>query len=105
MGKADIGILVAFRLKPHLRPRERTGLFRRLYGYVDQSQFGRYRYEREGVMSAIPHVRLIRGAMILREQDAPAVEEFLRPVADIHRRRVFLTPEDQEQLAPKKPRM
>ena len=104
MREARMGILLAFRLKPNLRPGERTRLFRQLYGYVDRSQYGQYRYERGGLLSEIPHVRLVRGAMILREQDHRAVQEFLVSVAEVHARRVVLTPEDQAQLGAKKDR-
>ena len=98
MGEPDEGILLAFSLKPRLRPRERTRFFRRLYGYVDRSQFGRYRYEREGLLSRIPHVRMIRGVLIIREEDLEAVHKFLRSVAEVQTRRVVLTREDKRQL-------
>ena len=104
MSEAGMGILVAFRVKSKLRPRERTRLFRQLYGYVDRSQYGQYRYERGGLLSRIPHVRLIRGAMILREQDLRAVQEFLSPRAEVQMRRVYLTHEDRAQLGSKKDR-
>jgi hypothetical protein len=98
MGEPQMGILLAFRLKPRLRPRDKTRLFQRLYGYVDRSQFGRYRYERGGLLSAIPHVRLIRAAFILREEDLQALKEFLGPLAEVHTRRVVLTQQDQRHL-------
>ena len=88
MGQLDVGILLAFSLKPRLRPRDRTRFFRRLYGYVDRSQFGRYRYEREGLLSSIPHVRMIRGVLIIREDDLEAVQKFRGAVAEVQTRRV-----------------
>jgi hypothetical protein len=98
MGELDMGILLAFRLKARLRPRDKTRFFRQLYGYVDRSQFGRYRYEREGFLSNIPHVRMIRAVLIIREEDLEAVEKFLVSVADVQTRRVVLTKEDKRQL-------
>lgn len=46
---------------------------RALFGFTDNSNKGTYMYKRGGVLSNIPHKRLIRGAIIVREKDGERV--------------------------------
>jgi len=79
----------------------RARFFGQLYGYVDQSRFGRHRYERQGLLSAIPHVRLIRGALLIRQEHREVVEMSLGSVAKVQTRRVLLAKEDRLALSGK----
>ena len=97
------GELLTFSLKPDLTPTERTRFFRRLYGYVRRSTCGRYRYDRPGVLSEIPHVRFARAAVIVGFQDKAKLMRFLRPWARVTRRTVLLTSSDQRKLFPDAP--
>ncbi len=63
------------------------------------SHRGRYVYRRKGLLDEIPHVRLIRGVIIVRTEDAKRVVAFFEGFhADVHVRRVELTPEDEKIL-------
>jgi len=90
--------LLAFSLKPDLKPRDRTRFFRELHGYVDRSNCGQYVYQRRGFLSGIPHVHLIRAAVIVRSEDKARVTRFLRKWASIQSRTVVLTRKDQRRL-------
>jgi len=46
---------------------------RALFGFTDNSNKGSYMYKRGGVLSNIPHKRLIRGAIIVEGKDGKKV--------------------------------
>ena len=46
---------------------------RALFGFTDNSNKGSYMYKRGGVLSNIPHKRLIRGAIIVEWKDGKKV--------------------------------
>ena len=46
---------------------------RALFGFTDNSNKGSYLYQRGGVLSNLPHLRPIRGAIIVKEKDSPRV--------------------------------
>lgn len=74
-------------------------LLRALNGYRDTSNFGRYVYDRPGFLERFPHVRLIRGALIVRREDAEDLVKFLRTYdAEVHVREVTLNEEDERAL-------
>jgi hypothetical protein len=73
---AEVVILV-FRLPPK-SPNVRASQFcQRLYGQSVSSWGGKYRYRRRGVLDGIPHRKLLRGVVLLRRSDAPAVVSVL----------------------------
>jgi hypothetical protein len=76
-------ILLAFKLKPGLTPVERVKIRRRLYGYTDFSQFGRYRYSREGILAQIPHQRILPGVILIEQKDLNKLLKVLRGKAKI----------------------
>ena len=92
------GELVVFSLKPHWKLKDKARFFRQLYGYTDRSNFGQYVYARPGFLSDIPHVHLIRAALIVRPEDKARVTRFLRPWASVQTRTVMLTKRDQRVL-------
>jgi len=96
--KPQTGELILFSLKPHLKPKDKVRFFRQLHGYLDQSNFGQYVYERPGFMSDIPHVHLIRAAMIVHSEDQARVTRFLKKWASVKRRTVILTKADRRKL-------
>jgi len=96
--RTQTGELLLFALKPHLEPKDKVRFFRQLHGYLDQSNFGQYVYERRGFLSDIPHVHLVRGALIVHPQDKARVMRFLRKQASVKSRTVILTKEDQRKL-------
>ena len=46
---------------------------RALFGFNDNSNKGSYLYKRGGVLSNLPHMRLIRGAIIVKDRDSKKV--------------------------------
>jgi hypothetical protein len=46
---------------------------RTLFGYLDNSNKGAYQYRREGILDKIPHLRLLRGAIIVKGKDQKKV--------------------------------
>ncbi len=92
------GTLLAFRLERYDK-NVASELVRRLYGQRTSSHGGKYTYWRHGLLDDIPYVRLIRGVIIVRTEDANRVLGFLRGFhAEVHMRRVQLTLEDQQTL-------
>ena len=51
---------------------------RALFGYTDNSNKGDYQYERKGVVSDIPHFRLLRGAIIVKNKDLKRINSVLK---------------------------
>ena len=46
---------------------------RALFGFIDNSNKGSYLYKRGGVLSNLPHMRLIRGVIIVKDKDSKKV--------------------------------
>ena len=42
---------------------------RTLFGFTDNSNHGSYQYKREGILSKIDHLRLLKGAIIVKMSD------------------------------------
>jgi len=51
---------------------------RALFGFMDNSNKGSYLYKRGGVLSNLPHKRLIRGAIIVKDKDSKKVISILQ---------------------------
>ncbi len=92
------GVSIAFRLARYGRDRASEFVKRRV-GQRTSSHGGTYVYRRKGLLDGIPHVRLIRGVILVRTEDAAKLCEFLeRMAAEVHARRVILTGEDRAAL-------
>ena len=77
---------------------------KKLYGQDTSSHKGRYRYHRHGLLDDIPHRRIIRQVIIVRNSDVKKVVDFLNEYhAEIHLRKVELTKEDISALALNQP--
>jgi hypothetical protein len=71
----------------------------KFYGQDTTSHGGKYRHHKQGLLEDIPHVKLLRGVIIVAENDWNAVVEFLKKFnAEIYVRRVVLTPGDKKAL-------
>lgn len=92
------GTLIAFRLAKYDRDKA-SELVKRFYGQRTSSHGGKYVYRRKGLLDEIPHVRLIRGVIIVRTEDAERVATFLGGLgAEVRARTVFLTAADGATL-------
>ena len=97
------GSLIAFKILGHRGHADTNRLCRELYGYKDYSNMARYVYERKGLLDAIPTVKLIRSAFIVRKNDESKVIALLKKYkAKFHVREVLLTDSDLDKLGLKK---
>jgi len=95
----NVGIIFSYRLKGRTS-RERTQFNRKFIGYTDKSQFGKYSYKREGLMSKIPHVHVLNSLFIIREDDLDEIESFCRDLdVQLFIRRVILEKSDIKELS------
>ncbi len=92
------GVLVGLVINPKLKAAQRARLFRQLYGWKDKSQFGKYEYNRDGLLSNVPHVKLMRGVFIVRKRDKKKITGFLKDKAEVVIRLVVLTAADRKKL-------
>jgi len=94
------GQLIVYRAN-HLSRTVVANLCRKLYGYTDRSQYGRYAYKRPGVLDEIPHIVPLgwRAILITRPGDAQKVVEILKEFqAQTYVRSVDLEEEDLKIL-------
>jgi len=42
---------------------------RALFGFIDNSNHGSYQYKRKGILSEINHLRLLKGAIIVKKSE------------------------------------
>lgn len=57
--------LIAYTLSEQKKPLELT---RKIYGYTDQSNHGKYVYKRKGILSDIPYEKIARGAFFIEKK-------------------------------------
>ena len=93
------GKLFAFRILEQTDPKTATRFCRTMYGYKDRSNKGKYEYHRPGFLDTIPHLKLIRGVIIVQEKNAKTLAKFLKKHgAEIHIRKIELTASDKQKL-------
>lgn len=93
------GNIIIFRLKTPHDPDTASELVKKLYGQKTSSHNGKYHYWRRGLLDQIPAHRLIRGVIIVREEDEEKVMRFLKRFKpEVFVRRVELIPEDVTTL-------
>lgn len=72
---------------------------KKFYGQETSCQNGKYRYRRKGLLDDIPHIKLIRGVIIFREEDAKKITNFLKSYsADFYIRKIEATKDDIKSL-------
>jgi len=93
------GTLICYTLGSKPTAVERNRFRKEFWGYRDFSNKGRYTYERDGLISDVPHVKLIRSVIIVRNEDCDRIVEFLRKNnATVFMKKVILSKEDQDKL-------
>ena len=71
----------------------------KFYGQDSTSWKGKYVYHRHGILEGIPHRKLLRGVIILRNEDVQMVLDFLGQYSlTLHVREVKLTEDDENIL-------
>jgi len=93
------GKLIAFIVHSNGNRTKSSMFAKKFYGQETSSNNGRYRYRRKGFLDDIPHIKLIRGVIIVFKKDVNKVIEFLKDYnTDIYIRNVELTLEDFRTL-------
>lgn len=64
--------LIAYKLA-NLKQYHKVLVNRALFGFTDNSNKGAYMYKRGGILSNLPHMKLIRGAVIVKKKDSAKV--------------------------------
>lgn len=91
--------LICYTLGPGKSQIERNKFRKMLWGYIDHSNSGLYKYKRKGLMSDIPHVKLARAVFIVKHEDANKVIKFMKQFNAIYvTREVILTNDDIKTL-------
>ena len=57
---------------------QKTRVIRALFGYEDKSNFGKYKYVREGLLAKIPTAQQIKGAILVEKEYAPEIIKALK---------------------------
>lgn len=90
------GVIIAFRVFKNNSQKELNQFCKKFYGQETSSHKGKYRYRRCGVLDDIPHIKLIRGVIIVSKGDAKKVVDFLKEYnAEVYVREVALLHEDE----------
>jgi hypothetical protein len=94
-----VGKIIIFRVLKNTDHNTVNLFCKKFYGQKTSSHKGKYRYRLKGFLDDIPHIRLIRGVIIVLEKDASKVIKFLSEFnAEIFIRSVELTAEDEKIL-------
>jgi len=94
------GTILIFRIYAKSNQKVANIFTQKLYGQNTRTHHGKYTYHKRGLLEEIPHIRLIRGVIIVRRQDTPKVEAFLKEYkAEYYIRTIELEPSDQKKLA------
>ena len=92
-----MGKLIAFRIFKYAGQKGADQFCKKFYGQGTTTKGKRYR--RKGLLDETPHVKLIRGVIIVSTRDAKEVIKFLKEFnAEVHVRDVVLTPQDRKVL-------
>jgi hypothetical protein len=95
----EAGTILIFRMYAKSNQKVANIFTQKLYGQNTRTHHGKYTYHKRGLLEEIPHIRLIRGVIIVRRQDAPRVEAFLKEYkAEYYIRTIELEPSDQKKL-------
>ena len=93
------GMIILFHFAEKTPQGEINKFMQKFYGQDSTSWKGKYTYHRHGFMEEIPHRKLLRGVIILRNEDTGRVVEFLEKYnLKLDIREIKLTPEDEEAL-------
>lgn len=72
-----IGKLIAFVVYSKGNRTKSSKFSKKFYGQETSSHSGKYRYRRKGFLDNIPHIKLIRGVIIVKKKDVNCVLSFL----------------------------
>jgi len=97
--KTQTGKIIVFRIMSNKGHRVANRFVQRLYGQDTTSQKGKYKYHKKGLLEDIPHIRLIRGVIIVPDVFSDQIEEFMGEFgAEFYIRNVVLEKDDKRKL-------
>ena len=70
-------VILIFHLPQGMKNSDLGKFVKRFYGQETSAQKGKYRYRRKGLLDQIPHRKLLRGVIIIRESDLGTVMKLL----------------------------
>lgn len=89
------GIILIFRLPEKKKNTELSKFCKLFYGQDTSSHKGKYRYHRHGLLDDISYRKLLRGVIIIKNQDLGTILKFLNKYsAEVQVREIKLTEED-----------
>jgi len=59
----------------HMPRNKQSRASQKIYGYTDKSNNSTHVYQREGILSNVPHLKIAKGAFIMREKDDSKIQE------------------------------
>ncbi|EQB73180.1 MAG: hypothetical protein AMDU4_FER2C00092G0008 [Ferroplasma sp. Type II] len=93
------GTMILFQFTERTDHNTVNKFMQKFYGQDSTSWNGKYKYHGHGFMENIPHRKLLRGVMILRNEDVANVLNFLEQYSlTLHVREVKLTSVDEKIL-------
>lgn len=97
-----IGKLFVFTIFKNNERKNIDKFCKKFYGQETSSHGGKYHYRRHGFLEDIPHIKLIRGVIIVPTDSSEKVIQFLEEFnAEFFMRDVILLPEDEAVLSKK----
>ncbi len=90
--------LFIYRLNPKLNISQKLKVIRGLYGYKDHSYYGKYTYQRQGLLKNIPYLSPLPAVLIVKEKDASTVLSYLRGKAKVYSWPIILTAGEAKKL-------
>jgi len=97
-----IGKLFVFTIFKNNERKNIDKFCKKFYGQETSSHGGKYHYRRHGFLEDIPHIKLIRGVIIVPTDSAEKVIQFLEEFnAEFFMRDIILLPEDEAVLCKK----
>lgn len=81
-------------------PHKEKESFRRIFlGYNDKSNYGKYKYNREGVLNQIPHIKVGRSLIVVNDKDKRKVISVLKQFnLEYFIRKILLNKQDSKIL-------
>ncbi|NOQ55294.1 MAG: hypothetical protein GQ477_00650 [Nanohaloarchaea archaeon] len=99
MNKIRTGALISFKVAGKNNHTKINRFCRDFYGYNDKSNKGKYIYKRDGFLNRYPHIKVQRGLIIIRIEDAEEIITLLEKYdAEIFMREIILLHADTEAL-------
>ncbi len=96
------GTIVIFRILKHTSLKQTNQFCKKFYGQNTSTQKGKYKYRRKGILDETPHIKLIRGVIIMPKKYMNTIIKFLRGYnAEVYIRNIILTAQDKRLLSKK----